>query len=129
MKHAATRCLVALSIFALAATANAGQVKPSQQVVIEGGAASGSLGAARASADRLQSIGCLSDIGNAMADVWANCYATDAKGQYVYCWTDDPRMVSIVQSITPYSFVNFSWDESTRRCSSVRVRNVSDTLP
>lgn len=84
----------------------------------------GALGAARASSDVVQYIGCAvltySEGSPSMV-----CNARNAAGTYVSCSSSAPSMVQTAASLSDGSAINFSWDEAGN-CKYLFVENSSE---
>ncbi|UHQ22837.1 hypothetical protein LVB77_19660 [Lysobacter sp. 5GHs7-4] len=130
-KQCLTMAAAVLAALAVAGPVQAGKVMPGQEVVVDMDAhkASGSLNAARHSADKMQAIGCFTDIGNATPYARGYCFANDIDGESVVCWSDRQEVVKMMQSVSAYSYISFQWNTYDQQCDGLRVRNGSDTLP
>jgi hypothetical protein len=84
--------------------------------------AGGQIGSARASSDSAQYIGC-SSYGS-----YGSCYAEDASYNWGGCQWSTAAQAAAVSSITPMSYVGFTWD-SSGNCTSLYVETYSYFLP
>ncbi len=72
----------------------------------------GSLHDTRASADAVQSIGCNIQLAGGVATT--ACEAINAAGVDLYCWSNDPEIVKVAQSLTDRGYLYFRCDASYR---------------
>jgi crotonobetainyl-CoA:carnitine CoA-transferase CaiB-like acyl-CoA transferase len=89
--------------------------------------AEGTTYGARYSADKNQTIYCTTYPG-ADGKTAAFCAAMDKQGTHKYCATNNPQLVTIAQSITDYSFINFLFN-SAGTCTYLTVYKGSPYLP
>lgn len=84
---------------------------------------SGSLVGIRFTNDDTQQLGC-SVIGNAGGSQRVACLARDINDINHFCFSFDPALIEAAKLMSPYSFVNFIYDE-TAQCLflSVSVRS------
>jgi hypothetical protein len=101
----------------------AGQ-KTTANVIITAGANefSGSLGAARNSADTMQRIYCASD------HISGICNARNAAGAVATCTTSDPDILAVIRGINGDSFL-FVKHNGAGTCTNVWVNNASYYMP
>ena len=57
------------------------------------------------------------------------CEATDADGDTVSCTTVNPSFVNAISTMSVHSFIAFSWDEDTRKCTRVSFSTRSSLPP
>lgn len=110
----------------IASMAWAGYKNP-QNVWINGGTASGTLGDARDSVDEKSSIGCGVDANTQAPGYTTVCAATDAKGNHLDCISTDKRFAHVAMSIKGDSYVLFISDRGT--CTDLTVYNRSEYTP
>jgi hypothetical protein len=123
---------VLVSTILIAATAQAGFGPFIEDVVIEdlgGGltAISGSLVGVRFTEDDAQQIGCRV-AGNKGGSPSVACAARDINEITHICFSFDPALIEAGKSISPYSFVRFTFDE-TSECVSLLVSVRSHHIP
>jgi hypothetical protein len=111
---------------ALAGTKQNRPVTVSIDTVNGGGAAYGSMGSARASADTVEYIGCW--VNATQTTISMSCGAEDASGNMLLCLSSSPSMVQAVQAIASDSYLTFSTD-LTSECLSLQVKTASFNLP
>ncbi len=101
--------------------------KQTKTVVVQGANhnAWGVLASARNSANNVEYIGC--NVYSASSKS-ANCFAKDAAGVYMTCWTSDTGIINTAQNISADTYLYFSWDASNM-CTSVYVENASQYEP
>jgi hypothetical protein len=88
--------------------------------------ASGQLGAARASADVNQYLGCSVTWNNGVTS--ASCYARNAAMQSAGCSSTSPSFIALVQALPAHGFIRLNWDASGA-CAYLSVSNYSYNLP
>lgn len=88
---------------------------------------SGSLVGIRFTDDDTQQIGCRIAGGAGGAPSVA-CVGRDLNEDLFFCFSFDPALIATAQSISPYSFVNFVYDESAQ-CLSILVSVRSHHIP
>jgi len=84
----------------------------------------GSIGAARASPDTVQMMGC-SLYSFAYGSESASCMAITSAGMKVTCTSTTPAIVNAVRSVTDSSYIFFRWD-SAGKCTYLAVSNTSN---
>ena len=84
----------------------------------------GALGAARASSDTVQYIGC-AVLTYSTGNPSIVCNARNAAGTYVSCSSNAPSMVQAATALADGSAINFSWDEAGK-CTYLFVENSSE---
>ena len=89
--------------------------------------AQGSFYGTRVSADTTQYAVCGVSAGVGYA--YAYCMARDVAGDYFYCSSTSPSILSAVRSLKEYSYVWLYRDPSSYDCVEIRVNNSSDYLP
>jgi hypothetical protein len=87
------------------------------------GRASGTLGAARNSADGNQEVSC-----SLYSDGTALCYAYDANNVFISCMSTDTAIFNAVAGVGTDSYVSFGVN-TAGRCTSVWVENCSGYEP
>jgi hypothetical protein len=85
---------------------------------------SGSVMAARNSADDKQYIGC---VHGASAGTWGigYCYARTATGNPIMCSTSDAGLIAAMGSISAASFVAVDYENNTGNCVKIEIHNNS----
>lgn len=95
----------------LCGSAFAGWKNNSAQVSVSTSSASGSIGAARNSADNNQQLGCSSY--NAGANnVYGYCFAINSTGTYKQCYWQGTAWLNTINGINDNSYLWFNWDAS-----------------
>jgi hypothetical protein len=120
--------IVAGAVVLFAGIASAGYKTSNNNVVVTknadgSGLASGALGAARASADLNQEIGCFN-----YSTPAGRCNAWDATNRTVSCYTTDPSMIAVIRTVGSDSFVSFVVDKNGF-CTTVTTFNDSAYQP
>jgi hypothetical protein len=115
------RFAIALGLLLSAGTAYAGN-RVTNEVVIKGPYAWGSLGSARNAPDSTQYL----DIQNSRG--FAVLQARTAQGTSAMCVTKDPELLAIARSASGDSYVYFSWDASGS-CTDILVSAASYLAP
>ena len=87
----------------------------------------GSLGSARNSADSTQYIGCTVGFSNGAESL--SCYARTSTGLMGTCYSSNPTVVALGRSLTPASYLYFTWDEVTQECTYLQVIKNSYVRP
>lgn len=91
--------------------------------------ASGALSTAYLSADTNQLIGCG---GSTAASMW--CQAHDARPDapgllnQAFCTTSDPNLIAQIRSISPESYISFSFTPATGECTRIYISHNSGNL-
>ena len=123
---------VALALAALPFTAHAGLKEAAYDVFVFNGQgwsfAYGALGMARNSSDSQQYAGCQVETRLSTGVLSANCFFASPKGEYGYCYTDNPAATQALSGMSSDSYVQVEWD-GNGRCTSIRVRNASYHAP
>ncbi|MFY0572752.1 hypothetical protein ACN28E_54225 [Archangium lansingense] len=91
-----------------------------------GGAASGSLASARNSSDTVQYIGCETHAYGGGSEIM--CFARASNGTFGSCYSSNPVIVAIVQSIKGDSEIEIQWNSGSE-CTFVSVGNHSHLAP
>ena len=78
---------------------------------------------ARYSADTKQHIGC-STYKTAGGVMGGSCVGADSNSLYNSCYTTDPQMIYVMQSIGSTSYITFDYD-ANGACTTVSVNNTS----
>ena len=97
--------------------------------------ATGSMGTARASADGTQWIGCEMRFGTGGVGYAALCYAQDSAGNYRFCGFDNTnattmqQVSAVIASITPASYIYFTFNASGGTCNFIQVEDKSYFRP
>jgi hypothetical protein len=117
-----------LASLALGTTAWAGYRYTAEvQIDVAHRTARGALGAARASVDPYQAIGCR--IGASPGgDPVLYCFATDATNYTATCSSKSGSILTVASMIRDSSFISFGWDAGGA-CTSLNVENYSSHLP
>ena len=119
--------VLAVGLIALSGNAMAG-FKTGQAVVISTASrfVNADLGYVRNTGDTTQYIGC---------EVWASgstpsayCFARDAAGTYVSCYTTNAVLVNVAAALKPDDYLYFSWDTSGN-CNFIEQATASYTAP
>src|SRR5690348_7926635 len=114
---------ILLGCVAMAANARAGQ-RYSPNVTVGSSSFSGSYGAARASADSNQEIGCYVYT-TSQGYVQGACYAEDASGTFKYCnLLNAAPWISQLANITPNTYLYVAFDASGN-CTEIETQNSS----
>jgi hypothetical protein len=116
-----------LSLAAIATAATAGQ-QFHYPVTIYSGGAYGAVSYVRHSSDTVSFIGCSTEAAPGKAPS-ATCYAMDATGKYVNCWTSDANLVAMAGRINDTSLVSFSFTSTSGACAEISVDNGSGNAP
>jgi len=111
--------LTTLAAAAISASAYAG-FKGEQQVVMSDAMkmANGNLGYVARTPDNVQYIGCF------VAGDAGYCFAQNRYGVARSCWSDDPKLVSIMAALNSDSHLMFYWDDGGY-CLDVEARSGS----
>jgi hypothetical protein len=118
--------VVAFGLLGSSTIASAGMKADTATVQIGSGYALGQIGAARASGDSSQYIGC--DTVAYPGYSYVSCYAMDASFKRLNCTSTDPKVMASVASMTPFSYIQFNADSSAN-CSLVYISNSSYWRP
>ncbi len=89
-------------------------------------AATGALGTARNSPDYYQHIGC--NFRGYASSHYASCFAIDASGAYVTCYTSSADMMAVVQSLNSDDYLYFAWD-ANNTCIAIEKQTSSRWEP
>ena len=92
--------------------------------------ASGNMKTARFSTNEQEQIGCgirSHDQGGSVY-AWAFCQATVDETTSAFCTTDNPDLVSKLQSTSDYAFITFRWD-ADGVCRSIGFSTQSQYIP
>jgi hypothetical protein len=117
---------------AFAAAAQAGQsLLPGGVIVTDLGAGltavGGNMVAVRSTDDDVQNIGCrVRAVPGADASVV--CAARDIDENVHLCFSFDPALVATAQSISPYSYISYQYNESAE-CTDLLITARSNHLP
>jgi hypothetical protein len=84
--------------------------------------ASGSLGGAHNTADRVQLIGCT------VGPFITNCVARNSAGLTRSCFTSDTVLIANARAINGSSILSFSWN-ANGQCTGITVENTSRVPP
>jgi hypothetical protein len=95
--------------------------------------ATGSMGSALHSGDGIQNIGCVLNytLKSSGAETSVACGATDASGNTINCTATSPDELLAVATITPDSYVRFTWgtnSSGTVSCTEINITNDSRYL-
>ncbi len=128
LKNIFSSATLGLALLAQTAPTWAGAKIPlnAYEVFVNTNYAQGSMIAARYSADTKQYIGCWSAGNPDYAN--AGCYAVDRAGATVSCWTENPKLVAAVSSITDSSLLTFTTLYGSSECSDIQVDSSSAYL-
>jgi hypothetical protein len=88
----------------------------------------GSLASTRNSPDSTSMIGCGVHYDNVNKKNNVNCAASDAKGTWAQCATQQPELVQIALGINGDSLLGFRWDDKGV-CTDIEVVNASYLEP
>jgi hypothetical protein len=113
-------------LLAISATALAGY-SSSAPVVVTASYGYGALGSARDSADNVQFIGCTVQ-GQATSAASAYCWARDASSKAVSCATNNPGLISLIQSMPSDAVLWFFYD-ANGVCTTINLSNYSYDQP
>ncbi len=122
------KLVVLVFLLAAAGLGSAGS-KAFRQVYIGSTNANGSLGAARASADTMQMIGCWVYGNEAYNYKSVSCYARNAYGDSATCYSSVPTLVDIAGQLNGDSFLSFSFNAPSTDCMSIQVQTFSTDEP
>jgi hypothetical protein len=81
----------------------------------------GAIGTTRNSAGSSEYMGCYAQIDNSAKSM--SCFARDAAGTYVTCFSSDPELVTMARAVTSDSFV--VWRYTGSSCTFLKVLNAS----
>ena len=87
----------------------------------------GSLVGVRFADDDVQQIGCRVR-GDKIGSSSVACAAIDINENFYFCFSFDPALIEAAKSISPFSYVNFTYDE-TAECGSLLVSVRSHHIP
>jgi hypothetical protein len=91
------------------------------------GYAYGSIGSTRNETSTISHLTCqVSKSGT--GSLLASCSAVDAANDYAYCYSADPDFVRLIGAVGEGSYVNFSWDTSSK-CTSYTNEVSSWSVP
>ena len=90
--------------------------------------ATGSIGSARNSADSVQYIECQTSVNPGATSAGVSCRAKNASGVSYSCYSFNPLIVAVAQSIGPASWIEFVGDASGV-CTLIAVNNSSQSEP
>lgn len=96
-------------------------------VWISGGAAGGTIGSARNSADTVEYIGCQVS-SNWGGTPWAACYAKNSSGSYLTCSSSAPGLVDVAKNIYADAYIYF-YRNSDGSCGNLFIDNCSSYEP
>ena len=122
--------LVSAILFAATAQAGFGPFIEDVLVTDLGGGLTqvrGSLVGVRFTDDDVQQIGCRI-AGNRFGTPSVACHARDINENIHFCFSSDPALIEAAKSISPYSFVNYVFDE-TAECIFLLVSVRSHHIP
>ena len=83
----------------------------------------GIVRSARYSADTKQHIG-YTTYKSTNGVMGGTCVGADSNSLYNSCYTTDPQMIAVMQSVGPISYVTFDYD-ANGACTNVTVNNTS----
>jgi len=117
---------------AFAAAAQAGQsLLPGGVIVTDLGegltGVEGNMAAVRFTEDDVQQIGCRVAASPGV-DASVVCAAVDIDENVYFCFSSDPAMVATAQSISPYSYISYAFDEFAQ-CTSLLISVRSHHIP
>jgi hypothetical protein len=113
---------------ALVSTSSMAGYKYALEVYVTGTTAQGALGAARASADSMQYIGCVvADYSSGSSTGY--CYARNRVGTSLYCQTTNAAQINSIRAINGQSQVYFTVPSWSSTCSQINLYQVSYNLP
>ncbi|WP_375772843.1 putative porin [Archangium gephyra] len=92
------------------------------------GNASGTLSGARNSPDSAQHIGCRIYSYGSGGNTELQCTAVSSNNVGGWCYSTDPALISLMQSIKGDSYISFYWNTSAK-CTYVSVENSSYYAP
>ena len=123
--------LVSAILFAATAQAGQGPTIGDVEVTDLGGGVTrvtGTLTGVRFTDDDVQQIGCRI-AGNRFGTPSVACHARDINENIHFCFSSDPALIEAAKSISPYSFVNYVFDEAAEcifLLVSVRSHHIPD---
>jgi hypothetical protein len=121
--------LAIVACAALASTALAGyKFHANPPVLVTSSSGSGILGDARASANNIERIGCLTYGYAGSTSGYTFCSAVDAGYKNAACSSTNPSIVQAASAIGPASSITFRFDASGT-CTSLDVQNFSEYTP
>ena len=85
----------------------------------------GAIGTTRNSASSSEYMGCYAQVDNGVKSM--SCFARDAAGTYVACFSSDAELVTMARAVMPDSFVAWRYTGST--CTFLKVLNASYVDP
>jgi hypothetical protein len=118
--------LAAAVLAASVPQARAGEVIV-HEVQVSGEKASGSLHAARHSADSVQMLGCSVKYNAAFGTSSVTCTATDESGRILTCSSSDPGFIPVAAGISDYSWIFFECDKT--KLVALTAAKISYALP
>jgi len=116
--------LLAIAFLLSAATLGAAGYRHTRTVGVYSTYAQGSLGAARASSDSLQYIGCQIHANEAWDSRSMTCMAMNSSGAFTYCQTDNPHLVDAMAYADGNSWIAFTFSTNAN-CLALRVDTFS----
>ena len=126
MKHVA---LIPIVLFAATLTADAGKKANDHNFVyIDGWRASGDIGAVRATADTVETIGCRVEGWQSASTPSVLCWARDMNNNYLSCTYSGQAAPLAVAGLNGDSRLEFAWNTGTT-CYYVAVSNSSEYRP
>jgi hypothetical protein len=132
MKNSVIAC--ALLSLLIPAMALAGQTQPAPiliQVMGDSGSAQGDMVTARYSLNDVEFIGCgVRAIEDGAGGVFrfGFCQAEDAEGNQAFCSSGNDDLLTVMASISAYSFLSFSWND-LGECTRIGNSSQSFYLP
>ena len=122
--------MLGLALFTQSLSAWAGvAVRKEVYISPSGTNVQGSLTGARYSKDSEQYIDCAHYRHSGYNTSFVYCHARDKRGKFVYCASNNPRIMDTVKAMTDSSDLNFNISSSTGTCTDLTVSNESIYLP
>lgn len=113
---------------AMVASSSSAGYKYNLEVNVSSTTGQGVLGAARASADSTQYIGC-TVVSYATGGSTGYCYARNSAGTSISCQTTNASLIHLIQTLNGQSQLYFYVPTGTSTCSQINVYQLSYNTP